>query len=293
MRYISGPLAYALDMIRAIAKGHRRILEGQQSGIETPSERERRTLVEREEDFLDAQERYVEQFNSAQNPGARQSISEELGELRRRHREETLPDSPAGAAIALMQEVLWDRWIRIAVKAELGARSDHRRIVADPESDAISSELDNSLTCMTACAHAVEGLYGEIKYLIPAPTSQRDRDRDRRVSRAFNLAFGNTPSDFRERIEWLFDKRDFAVHPFSMFEPVEAHPLGLMSSSTAAAFNAVECQRAVDLTMELLELAEDPPAPHSHRVTRWAGSRRLYHDRVDELRLARNADPFP
>ena len=54
---------------------------------------------------------------------------------------------------------------------QLEARRACLDIVAKPESDAILREFRASLVAVTAAAHTVEAVFGDIKYLIP-----RNRD---------------------------------------------------------------------------------------------------------------------
>lgn len=252
---------------------------------ETPRELARRAWVEMLERFRDAEEDYTAKMGQTIDKEKRRQLMEEFGEYRMAHRMEDVNAGkrPAGTAVT-MRQVMWARWIEIAVAHELQARDEFRRIISEPESGALISEFRASLVAISACAHTIEALYGEIKYLVPAPApTQKKVSRDRRLADVVCLAYGlSDGSALRSQLAWLGGLRDFAVHPYTESEVTQPHPAGIHTGVEASRFNAVECGKAVDLTLEILKIARTPPNPYGRWVTRWAREREPYHATVVE-----------
>jgi len=260
------------------------------TSAENSVELARRAWVERLERFRDAEEDYTAKIGQTIDKEERRQLMQEFAEYRMAHRMEdvNMGKRPAGTAV-MMRQVMWARWIEIAVASELQAREEFGRITSEPESGALVSELRASLVAISACAHTIEALYGEIKYLLPAPT-RRGGSRDRRLTDGICLAFGiSDGSALRSRLAWLGGLRDFAVHPYTESEVTQPHPAGIHTGVEASRFNAVECGKAVDLTMEVLGTAWTPPSPYGRWVARWVREREPYHATVVEpLRVMRD-----
>lgn len=158
--------------------------------VERPVEQARRAWIERQERFRDAEEDYVKNMSQATGDAERRRLMQEFAEYRTAHRSENVTARKRPAEISvMMRQNMWARWIEVAVANELQAREDFRRITTEPGSDALTAELRSSLVAVTACAHTIEALYGDIKYLMPAPTRRGD-SRDRRLLDGLCLAFG-------------------------------------------------------------------------------------------------------
>jgi hypothetical protein len=134
---------------------------------------------------------------------------QDFGEYLHRYRS---AEVDAGRLVTVMtRQAMWACWLEVSVEHELQARSDFMRFKEDPESDAIVAELRSSLVAISAAAHSIESVYGEIKYLVPPP--RRKKKRSRRVADAFKEAFGGQPTywqRFGNELSWLFGLRDFA-----------------------------------------------------------------------------------
>jgi len=224
--------------------------------------------------------------------GRRQRLANEHGRYRQMHREE---DERLGGRQrdepVMMRQIMWARWVEVAVTNELEARSHFQRFLVEPESDALTAELRSSLVAITATAHTIEALYGDIKYLIPPPTRRGD-SRDQRIAGGLSVAFGLTPDQrtwLRERLTWLGDLRNFAVHPYTEDEAPRPHPAGVRTSSEAALFNAVECGKVLDFGFDVLAIARHPPSSHDRWITRWAEDREAYYLSVVDPLAAQRA----
>jgi len=146
---------------------------------ESPKEQQRRSWVEREQAWKDAEEEFARQMADAATLEEKERLSNEFGARRRNHR---LEDIAAGKRrpdmhIA-MRQIMWARWLEIAVASELEARDAYREILTHHHSDPLLRELRASLVCNTAVASTFEALYADIKYLIPV---QKPRDKRHQV----------------------------------------------------------------------------------------------------------------
>lgn len=154
-----------------------------------------------------------------------------------------------------------------------------------------SGRVRASLVAVTAAAHTIEALYGDIKYLIPIQP-RRDK-RHQQLRHAFRVSFGIADvldQGFAGELAWLFKRRDSAAHPHTEAALTERHPAGINTGAENSMFNAITSGRAVDLAMDLLAVAEAPPNPHSRWIERWTEERAPYHRGVvSELRARRQA----
>jgi len=107
-----------------------------------------------------------------------------------------------------MHQIMWARWVEIAVEHELEARRAFQDIVAKPDGDALLREFRASLVSITGAAHTIEAVFGDIKYLIPV---QPPRDkRHRQLRHAFRTAFGVSGAEDENlagELSWLFTLR--------------------------------------------------------------------------------------
>jgi hypothetical protein len=123
---------------------------------------------------------------------------------------------------------MWARWLEIAVEHEMEARQCLQELIAEQSSDPLGREFRASLVAVTASAHAIEAVFGEIKYLIP-PQPRRD-SRHSELRHAFRLSFGIADADdakLSNDLAWLFPLRDSAAHPYTELVPTERHPAGI------------------------------------------------------------------
>ena len=247
---------------------------------ESPEEQARRDWTERQQTFKDREEDFARDKAAAMTREERQAVSREFAEYRRRHRTEDVAAGrrQAGGGIMLHQ-IMWVQWAEIAVEHELVAREAFVTVVANQDGAAIRQDFQASLVAITGAAYAIEAVYGEIKYLIPA--QPRKRRRQLLLWHAFNQGFGipvSASNRLLADLRWLFALRDQAAHPYTEAEPPQQHPTGLNTSVETSRFNAVTSGRAVESMLELFRFAASPPTPFNRWIERWVEERRPYHE---------------
>jgi hypothetical protein len=192
-----------------------------------------------------------------------------------------------------MRQVMWARWLEIAVEHESAAKRSFRQIVADPNSGAHMPEFRDSLVAVTAAAYCIEALYGEIKYLID-PVEVKRPTRSRILARAFRDGFGIEARNYARlelELAWLLQLRNSVVHAYTEEELPVRHPAGIDTGAEASRFNAVTSGRTVDVAMLVLQYAEVPTAMGHRWVERWTLSPRPYYEAVvQSLRNRRQMD---
>jgi hypothetical protein len=227
-------------------------------------------------------EQYNAQVAKARSAEERRLLRKQFAAARRAQREEDVRLGKREPGVSIrMHRIMWATWLEVAVEHELEAQEAFLEITHQSEGDALVREFRASLLAVAATAHAIEALFGDIKYLIP-PQSRKGGS-DQRLRRAFRVAFGVPDRDnqrLAEELAWLFERRDFAVHPYTEAETPRQHPAGVNTGTEHSSFNAVTSCRAVGVAMDILEFAERPPAPHGHRIERWASDRAPYHTNV-------------
>jgi hypothetical protein len=242
---------------------------------ESRVEAERRAWVERHERFKDLQERYERQLPTVSDAEQRRKLAAEFAAARRAQREEdiALVKRLPGTGVATRQ-IMWARWLEVAVEHEMEARRCFKKLLAELASEPLSREFRASLVAVTASAHAIEAVFGEVKYLIP-PQPKRG-SRHRQLRRAFRSSFGITDADdakLADELAWLFPLRDSAAHPYTELLPTGPHPAGTNTGVEHALFNAVTSGRAVDTAMTVIRLAAVPPGPRDRWIERWVTER--------------------
>jgi len=218
-----------------------------------------------------------------------------FSQQRKAHREEDVSLGKRSPGMAVqMHQIIWARWIEVSVEHELEARRAHLDIVAKPESDTILREFPASLVAVTAAAHTIEAVFGDVKYLIP-PQPRRDK-RHQELRHGFRFAFGVSGA-IDERLagelKWLFTLRDSAAHPYTESEPPAQHPAGINTGVEHSKFNAITSGRAVDAAIGVLDLVASPPKPPNRWVERWATERAPYQAGIEQLRNDRDREPLP
>src|SRR5215216_5091579 len=134
---------------------------------ESKTEMERRHWVERHERFKDLQEQYERQRAATSDADERRRLAEEFAAERTAQRKADInlgKRSPStGVAV---RQTMWLHWLEIAVENELVARQCFQELIAHQTSDPLGREFRASLVSVTASAHTIEAILGEIKYLI-------------------------------------------------------------------------------------------------------------------------------
>lgn len=254
----------------------------------------RRAQVERQERLKDLEEQYDADSSAADSAGERSELMRTFASARRRYRREEEEAGDRGPGIRVtMHRIMWPVWFKIAVDHELKARALLSSMLDRGVPDGLSQELEESIVAVAAAAHTIEALYGEVKYRIPK--QKKPKKRYLEVVRGIALACGIEPlemSRLESSIKWLFDLRDFAVHPYTKPETPVEHPTGANTGVEHAMYNAVQAGKALDLAMELMRHTAEPLARQSRWVERWAEDRRPYHDQVIQLQKSRDEQPI-
>jgi hypothetical protein len=171
---------------------------------ESKSEAERRDWVERHERFKDVEEQYQRQRAKSTDPDERRRLAEEFAAERTAQREADIAlgkRSPStGVAV---RQTMWLCWLEIAVENEMVARRCFQELLRTQASGPLRREFHASLVAVTASAHAIEAVFGEVKYLIsPQPRPKRHSTlRD-----AFRVCFDIADSDdakLADELVWL------------------------------------------------------------------------------------------
>jgi hypothetical protein len=254
------------------------------SSSESQTEQERRTWVERHESFRDLDEDYNTRLLSA-SPEERHELQRWFSLERTSLREEDIALGKRSPGLAVrMHRIMWAQWIEVAIEHELEAWRAFREIVAETNGDALVREFRASLVAITAAAHTIEAVFGDIKCMLPV---QQRRDKRHKVLRhAFCTAFGLSTDEEKtlaEELSWLFTLRDMAAHPYTEPEAPEQHPAGVNTGAEHSLFNAETSRRAVDAALMVLGFAATPPLPLNRWIQRWAGDRAGYHSAIQQL----------
>jgi hypothetical protein len=263
---------------------------------ESAKESGRRAWVERQERWRDEEEKFVVDKAAASTPEERQQVNNDFAARRRQHRLEDEAAGRRGPGPSIrMRQIMWARWLEIAVAHELEARDAFRQLVDRQHLDPLLREFRACLVSIGAVASTFEALYGDIKYLIPVQTVVKPRYKA--ISVALTKAFGPSQRDAQEmagELNWLFDRRDFGVHPYTEAESPAVHPVGLNSGTEHVHFNALICGRAVNAVIRVLSWAEQPPRPLNNWIKRWSNDRASYFTKVvHPLEASRSAAPLP
>jgi hypothetical protein len=261
---------------------------------ESSEEQKRRAWAQRVQSFKDRSEEYERAVAATTDEAVRRRLMEEFASYRMAHRSEDVATGRRSEGFSvLMRQVMWVRWLEVAVEHESAAKQSFRKIVADSNSGAHMPEFRDSLVAVTAAAYCIEALYGEIKYLID-PVEVKRPTRSRILARAFQKAFGIETRDYarlEQELAWLFQLRNYVVHAYTEDEPPVQHPAGINTGADASRFNAVTSGRTVDIAMLVLQMAEAPTAMGHRWVERWILSARPYYQAVVQpLRDRRQMD---
>jgi hypothetical protein len=157
---------------------------------------------------------------------------------------------------------LWILWSNIAVNHEGEASRARQRATELKKrgghfADDLNREFESVLVTVTACANALEALYGGL--LAQAPTRARpDNERPdwRKVWLTLDACFdlgSLEQATWPDRFEYLFKiKRNTIVHFKEPSRPLAPHPLGITTSPEYAEYALEAANESVDLLLEVL-----------------------------------------
>jgi len=270
------------DILAALHYARLRV-SGEPRRGEHPRDAARRAWVERQESFRDLTEDYERRMEAA-NPQDRRLLSAEFARERSEHRTQDVASDkrPAGVAV-MMQQIMWTRWLEVAVEHERAARAAFDLVMVTKGCHALQDELHASLVAISAAAFAVEGLYEDVRYRVPFDGGDNEAVRLRRVFQAAFTLAGPEADRLNTDLRWLFDLRDQAVHPYTEAEEPQPHLAGFLTGAELSRWGARNATRAVDLTLGLLAKAQSLPTKAPAWVRRWAVDRGPYLDRAVQM----------
>jgi hypothetical protein len=155
---------------------------------------------------------------------------------------------------------LWLDWGRIAQAQLLVVRAARAKVLAVRDAGGnwakeMEAEHTGSLVTISACAHTLDGLYGELKPLVNMPSLSANASRHDHIRAVLEAAFKvkNTDRNYwKADFTWLHDLRDAAVHPVARSRPSVPHPIDGNGSYEAARYCLESCERAMVLVKDVL-----------------------------------------
>jgi hypothetical protein len=201
-----------------------------------------------------------------------------------------------GVGIAVQTRLLV-HWSEIAVKQEIEAVAARAQLEATRDETLaagrgleLTRELHPSMTAISACAHALDALYGEIAGLaLPqatvdawAPPGRGGPPRPRKINEALKHGFRLRPAGrFQARLDTLFNLRDDAVHAETGFAAPTPHPLGVHVAREYQLYRLEQVHAALDLLMEILETCVERPRV---ALEPWSQEFRPQFERLSRIR---------
>jgi hypothetical protein len=140
--------------------------------------------------------------------------------------------------------------------------------------DVLSGEFEASIVAVAASAHALDALYGSTVI----PQSVRDQWRNSSSSREghigealkFVFSTGKVNTPWVTEFGWLFDLRDFAVHPPEEAEPPEPHPVVGNTSAIYVRYSCESAERAAGFALSVFRWCVDNPRQTIPGAMEWA-----------------------
>jgi hypothetical protein len=122
--------------------------------------------------------------------------------------------------------------------------------------DALNREFESVLITITACANALEALYGGLLAQAPA-LARPDKGPDwRKIWLTLDTCFklgAHEKSTWPNRFEWLFRiKRNTIVHFKEPSRPLAPHPIGINTSPEYSEYALEQANESVEFLLEIL-----------------------------------------
>ncbi len=198
-----------------------------------------------------------------------------------------------GGLSILMSSALWIQWGSIAIDRERRARAARSQLVAlhrhgQPYGDTLVVELDASIVAVSAAAHALDALYGQLITDAIRAAGPKGKGREAHIRECLKRRFktGRRDVAWVQEFDWLFKLRDAAVHAEVKLLPPVAHPSGIGNSGQVSAdYSAEAAMRAVDLLIDVLETCIANPKPGDKDAKAWAND---YRSSVETLAMQRD-----
>jgi len=203
----------------------------------------------------------------------------------------------------MISYALWVQWFEIAVEQEGQARAARAEAVAVERrgldaGPALGRELTAGLITVSAVAHALDALYGQlVTDQLKAQGPKEDAKREAHIRECLKRRFhtgGKRDKAWVPEFRWLFDLRDAAVHAKVVLRPSVPHPSGITNAGQENLDYSVEAgMRAVDLLCDVLTTCIDNPKPTDADAKVWAANYASGFRAIEtRLRIGREAQPL-
>lgn len=194
----------------------------------------------------------------------------------------------------------WIDWAEIAIENEVAARRARHEVYPQDASKGLHAEKHAGMVAVSASAHALDALYGELGDIIPLPgwlaqawAAKRAKTgkgpaRHTRIVETFKLGFslGKAAANWPRRFEELFDRRDAAVHFKEDFHTPVPHPVGTNTAASNVIYSLETAESAVDLLLEVLSECVKRARPQIPEVVKWAGDLTATVERLVTMRAS-------
>ncbi len=154
----------------------------------------------------------------------------------------------------------------------------------------------SGLVGVTAVAHALDALYGELMDRVPHDVrvawARNRTPRQYRILETMKFAGGTQRAAWSSEFTWLFDeRRDPALHPDSETRPLEPHPAGGHSSRERVRYTVETIARALDLLVSVLDALGESTKLGESAVKRYERlSAQIAAERLADARVAAVVD---
>lgn len=181
---------------------------------------------------------------------------------------------------------LWIDWTRIAQgqfgqarAAREGART--ARTAGEDIAPHLEVEYFASMVAISACAHALDALYGGLITLMAIPAVAETRHGNIRdaLGKAFVLR-NEDSKQWKDEFTWLFNVRDAALHWREASRPVVAHPLQVMVSANLETYRLEAALRAHRLLRDVLLVAVSSTRARNDAICTYFEQKRVTIDQM-------------
>lgn len=172
---------------------------------------------------------------------------------------------------------IWIHWIRIAKAQTALARAGAEaappppilgEVIRSRVWGTMTDEMYPAMIAITAVTFVLDGLYDQLKAIVPAaPSSRKCGDRPNRgnsIVERLKLCFnvGKQSHNWLGEFGWLYGLRNPAVHPEHKPWPVVVHPSGWGNvAALYADYSADSAEKALSLLEAVLRACVDSPKP--------------------------------
>jgi len=210
------------------------------------------------------------------------------------------PDGSLTGSITLhVSYDMYPQWLKIAIeKAERCAEASK---VVDSlwtdgsrteEIEALETELRAGMQACLAAAAAIDGFYGTVKDVAPAPSEVSEKwrakglARYKQIAETIRLSFEISPkvfADIRPRLKMLFMFRDEAVHPVGATREPALHPrLKVATERRLVMYSADNAHSGAKFALNLIGILLDLPKPkHAALVEHCQAAKEWVHPILD------------